>query len=137
MPQFQLVKKTTYQPTAPKITDAEGAAMARAVVNLFRRWEITDGQASVLLGGLSARTWARWKVGEVGRIPRDLKSRLSNLMGIHKALRIIFTEPDRSYSWVKKPNDVFGGSSALEIMLGGELTDVMRVRRYLDAVRCG
>ncbi|WP_341234457.1 MbcA/ParS/Xre antitoxin family protein [uncultured Sulfitobacter sp.] len=137
MPQFQLVKKTTYQPTAPEITDAEGAAMARAVVNLFRRWEITDGQASVLLGGLSARTWARWKVGEVGRIPRDLKSRLSNLMGIHKALRIIFTEADRSYSWVKKPNDVFGGSSALEIMLGGELTDVMRVRRYLDAVRCG
>jgi len=137
MPQFQLVKKTTYQPTAPEITDAEGAAMARAVVNLFRRWEITDGQASVLLGGLSARTWARWKVGEVGRIPRDLKSRLSNLMGIHKALRIIFTEADRSYRWVKKPNDVFGGSSALEIMLGGELTDVMRVRRYLDAVRCG
>ncbi|MFT6091037.1 MbcA/ParS/Xre antitoxin family protein [Sulfitobacter sp.] len=137
MPQFQLVKKTTYQPTAPEISDAEGAAMARAVVNLFRRWEITDGQASVLLGGLSARTWARWKVGEVGRIPRDLKSRLSNLMGIHKALRIIFTEADRSYRWVKKPNDAFGGSSALEVMLGGELTDVMRVRRYLDAVRGG
>ncbi|WP_415257257.1 MbcA/ParS/Xre antitoxin family protein [Sulfitobacter sp.] len=58
-------------------------------------------------------------------------------MGIHKALRIIFTEADRSYRWVKKPNDAFGGSSALEVMLGGELTDVMRVRRYLDAVRGG
>ena len=31
----------------------------------------------------------------------------------------------------------FGGSSALDVMLGGELTDIMRVRRYLDAERSG
>ena len=31
----------------------------------------------------------------------------------------------------------FAGSSALEVMLGGELTDIMRVRRYLDAERGG
>lgn len=135
MPQLQLVEKTTYQRTTPAISDEEASAMARAVVNLFRRWEITDAQASILLGGLSARTWARWKVGEVGRIPRDLKSRLSNLMGIHKALRIIFTEADRAYGWVKRPNNAFGGAPALDVMLGGELTDIMRVRRYLDSVR--
>jgi len=111
--------------------------MARAVVNLFRRWELTDAQASILLGGLSARTWARWKTGGVGRIPRDLKSRLSNLMGIHKALRIIFTDAERSYGWVKRPNEAFGGAPALDIMLRGELTDIMRVRRYLDSVRGG
>lgn len=32
---------------------------------------------------------------------------------------------------------VFGGASALDVMLGGELTDIMRVRRYLDAERGG
>lgn len=137
MPQLQLVPKTASEPTAPEITDAEGEAMARAVVNLFRRWELTDAQATTLLGGLSPRTWARWKTGVVGRIPRDLKSRLSNLMGIHKALRIIFTDADRSYGWVKRPNEAFGGAPALNIMLGGELTDIMRVRRYLDSVRGG
>ena len=63
--------------------------------------------------------------------------RLSNLMGIHKALRIIFTEADRVYGWIKRPNDAFGGASALDVMLGGELTDIMRVRRYLDSVRGG
>ncbi len=137
MPQLRLVPKTASQPSAPEISDAEGEAMARAIVNLFRRWELTDAQASILLGGLSARTWARWKTGVFGRIPRDLKSRLSNLMGIHKALRIIFTEPDRSYGWVKCPNEAFGGTRALDVMLGGELTDIMRVRRYLDSVRGG
>ena len=137
MPHLQLVEKTAYQPAAPEISDAEGEAMARAVVNLFAKWDITDAQASILLGGLSPRTWARWKVGTIGRVPRDLKARLSNLMGIHKALRIVFTEAERAYKWVKRPNDAFGGASALDIMFGGELTDIMRVRRYLDNVRGG
>lgn len=137
MPQLQLVEKTAFTPTAPEITDAEGEAMARAVVNLFARWSLTDAQASVLLGGLSPRTWARWKTGVIGRVPRDLKSRLSNLMSIHKALRIIFTEKERGYSWISRSNNAFSGLSALDVMLGGELTDLMRVRRYLDSVRGG
>jgi hypothetical protein len=86
---------------------------------------------------LSPRTWARWKVGSIGRVPRDLKARLSNLMGIHKALRIIFTDAERGYAWVKRPNDTFGSASALDVMLAGELTDIMRVRRYLDSIRGG
>jgi hypothetical protein len=56
-------------------------------------------------------------------------------MGIHKALRIIFLDPQRGYDWIKAPNAAFGGRSALAVMLGGELTDLMRVRRYLDAER--
>lgn len=137
MPQLERVEKTAYEPATPEISDAEGAAMARAAVNLFAKWGVTDAQAAVLLGGLSARTWARWKVGDIGRIPRDLKSRLSNLMGIHKALRIIFTDTERAYRWVKRPNDAFGTDTALDVMLRGELTDLMRVRRYLDSVRGG
>ena len=137
MPQLQLVEKKAFQPRAREISDVEGEAMGRAAVNLFARWGLTDAQACVLLGGMSARTWARWKTGSIGRIPRDLKTRLSNLMGIHKALRIIFTEAERSYGWVNRSNEAFGGSSALDIMLEGELTDIMRVRRYLDSVRGG
>lgn len=124
-------------PASPGITDAEGLAMARAAVRLFGLWELTDAEACVLLGELSPRTYARWKAGDIGRIGRDLKARLSNLMGIHKALRIIFTEPARAYSWVRRPNQAFGGRSALEVMLQGDLLDLVRVRRYLDAERGG
>jgi len=118
------------------ITDEEGAAMFRAAKNLFERWRLTDGQAAMLLD-VPPRSFARWKTGAIGRLGRDQKARLSNLMGIHKALRIIFTDPARAYAWVHLPNDAFGGRTALEIMLGGELTDLMRVRRYLDAERGG
>ena len=110
--------------------------MFRAAVRLFAHWDITDEQAATLLD-MPVRSYGRWKAGDLGRIDRDGKARLSNLLGIHKALRIIFEDAPRGYRWIKAPNDAFAGRSALEVMLGGELTDLMRVRRYLDAERGG
>ncbi|RZK01207.1 MAG: DUF2384 domain-containing protein [Novosphingobium sp.] len=135
---MQLVKvETDPRPFLPEpITDAEAAAMFRAVLALFRHWGVAEDQAAVILD-LSPRTYARWKAGALGRIGRDGKARLSNLMGIHKALRLIFREPSRGYAWIKAANAAFGGRSALDVMAGGELTDLMRVRRYLDAERGG
>ncbi|MGL5362406.1 MAG: MbcA/ParS/Xre antitoxin family protein [Bosea sp. (in: a-proteobacteria)] len=121
--------------TSP-VTDTEAAASFRAIVNLFRLWDLTDEQAATLTD-LPLRTYRRWKAGEQGRINRDGKARLSNLLGIHKALRLIFREPQRGYAWIKAPNAAFDGATALDIMLAGELTDLMRVRRHLDAERGG
>jgi len=123
------------RPFSPDPLSAEdAAALFRAAVRLFSLWGVSDEQGSILLD-LTRRTYGRWKAGEVGRIGRDGQARLSNLMGIHKALRTIFREPVRGYAWIKAPNAAFGGRSALEVMLGGELTDLMRVRGYLDAER--
>jgi hypothetical protein len=126
---------TQARPFVPApITDSEAAAMFRAVLNLVSKWGLTDDQAAALLD-LPVRTFRRWKAEGPGRIGRDGKARLSNLIGIHKALRIVFREPQRGYRWIKAPNETFAGASALSVMLGGELTDLMRVRRYLDSVR--
>ena len=128
---------TDAPPFVPEpVTEEEAAAMFRAAVRLFAHWDITDEQAATLLD-MPVRSYGRWKAGDLGRIDRDGKARLSNLLGIHKALRIIFEDAARGYRWIKAPNEAFGGRSALEIMLGGELTDLMRVRRYLDAERGG
>ena len=116
------------------VTQEEAAAMFRSVMKLLALWGVTDEQSAILLD-MPLRTFRRWKAGETGRIDRDGAARLSNLVGIHKALRIIFREPQRGYGWVKAANEAFGGRSALSVMLGGELTDLMRVRRYLDAER--
>ena len=118
------------------VTQEEAAAMFRAAINLFSKWALTDEQAATLLD-MPLRSYRRWKAEGPGRISRDGRARLSNLMGIHKALRIIFSETQRGYAWVRADNAAFAGASALTVMLGGELTDIMRVRRYLDAVRGG
>lgn len=116
------------------VTKAQDAALLRAAVSLFARWSLTDDQAATLLD-MPVRSYRRWKADGPGRISRDCAARLSNLMGIHKALRLIFIEPQRGYAWISAPNAAFGGRSALDVMLGGNLTDLMRVRRYLDAER--
>jgi Protein of unknown function (DUF2384) len=101
---------------------------------IFWPLDVPDETAAILLD-LPLRSFRRWKAGEIGRIDRDQRARLSNLMGVHKALRILFRQPQRGYDWFSRPNATFGGASALDVMRGGELTDIMCVRRYLDAER--
>ena len=132
---------TTPATVGSVITDDEAGALARTTVNLFKAWNLTDLEACILLGGMSARTWARWKIGArskeggVGRIDRDLRTRMAHLMGIHKGLRYLFSEPARGYAWIRKPNAIFGGQSALDLMLRGEIADLAAMREWLDAER--
>lgn len=134
MPQLKLIEANAAN-VALQFNDDEVQAMQRAFVNLAARWGLTDDQAAVLLGGISVRTYRRWKAGELGHAGVDTAARLSNLIGIHKALRLLFKEAQRGYGWIKRPNDAFGEVTALDVMLRGQLTDLMRVRRYVDAMR--
>ena len=111
--------------------------MLRAAFNLFERWGLNGNEARVLLGQPSPRTYHRWKSGQIADLPHDTVCRLGDLMGIHKALRYMFTEPERGYAWLRKPNLAFGGASALDRMLAGAPSDLSAVRAYLDAERGG
>jgi hypothetical protein len=135
MPQLRPIENPTTLQTGPQFTPPEVHAMQRAMLQLGQRWELTDEQLSIVLGNISVRTLQRWKHGQYGRPGVDVCARMSNLLGIHKALRLLFKETVRGFGWIKRPNRVFGGQTALDIMLGGQLTDLMRVRRYLDTVR--
>ncbi len=120
-----------------EFSSEEYAAMIRAVLSLFEKWQLTDSKARVLLGRPAPRTFARWKQGRIGRPSFDTACRMSYLLGIHKALRYLFKDPARGYAWIRKPNLAFGGQSALERMSAGEITDIAAVRSYLDAERGG
>lgn len=133
--QFAKIQPTASRPDLPVITDEEASALARATVNLFRAWQLTDVEARTLLGDMAQRTWARWKENNIGRIDRDLRARMAILMGIHKGLRYLFSDPARGYAWVRKPNANFEGKSALDIMMRGEITDLIDLRSWIDAER--
>lgn len=133
----QVLRTTIDDPVSAEVTSEEACAMMRAVFNLFDRWRVTDSQARVLLGQPSPSTFYRWKRGDITNVPRDTSWRLADLMGIHKALRHMFTEAPRAYEWVKKPNEAFAGKSALDRMLAGAPSDITAVRAYLDAERGG
>jgi len=69
--------------------------MFKAVLNLFGWWELAHEQAATLLD-MPVRSYLRWKAEGPGRVSRDGAARLSNLMGIHKALRIVFFPTPRA-----------------------------------------
>ena len=127
------------QPGGAEITDEETGALLRAFFRLAALWDLSDREARRLLGQPAARTFARWKAdqADLKRVPHDTRQRLSILMGIHKALRYLFREPKRGYAWMRKPNLAFGGQSALQRILAGEILDLAAVRAYLDAERGG
>lgn len=112
-------------------------AMQRTIIQLFDRWGVSDANAAILMGGISTKTLQRWKNGEYGKPSRDQADRMSLLLGIHKALRIIYSDAARGYRWIGAANDLFGGRSALDIMLRGGIEDIRRIRTYLDSVRGG
>ena len=90
-----------------------------------------------LLGKPSRATYYNWKKGKFARGGQnfDLATRLSYILGIYKALQILFQSPETADQWINKKNTVFGGQSALDRMLAGQITDLAAVRDYLDSVR--
>jgi hypothetical protein len=111
--------------------------LARLVLALFDRWELSTAEQAALLG-LSPdnrATIARYRRGEPLGESRDLIERAGHLLGIHKSLRILFPhDRDLAYRWVKAPNRRLG-APPLEIMIARGFEGLLAVRRYLDFER--
>jgi hypothetical protein len=109
----------------------------RAFFRLAELWDLTMEQARLLLGRPSRATLYNWKAGRVRGVPYDTLRRISYLLGIYKALQILYRDPQLADAWINRPNAAFGGQSALERMLAGDVTDIAAVRAHLDAARGG
>ena len=111
--------------------------LAKVVVSLLERWQLPPNDQAALLG-LSAQsrsTVARYRRGEPLADSADLLARAGHLLGIHKALRILFPHDlDLAYRWISAPNRRFG-ASPLEVMKQHGYEGILAVRRYLDFER--
>jgi uncharacterized protein (DUF2384 family) len=114
---------------------ATHAAPKRAFFRIMDAWGATDAQARVLLGSPSRSTMYTYKRGAGGELSHDALERVSYVLGIYKDLQLLFPNPAQADGWMRRPNDLFGGRSALEHALGGRVVDLADVRRTLDAVR--
>lgn len=120
--------------------DPETAGPAlRTFFRIADAWGLSVDEQLVLLGEPSRSTLFAWKKRGAERLPRDVLERLSYIFGIWKALQILLPEAESADGWIRRPNRAapFGGRSALERMLSGNVSDLYEVRRYLDAERGG
>lgn len=104
--------------------------------DLAEIWDLNTDQQMKLLGSPARSTYFRWRK-DGGEVSTDVLERISHLGSIYKALMILLDTPDAAVNWLRKPNRYFDGASALDILLSGTLTDIIKVRHYVDAQRGG
>jgi hypothetical protein len=121
----------------PSNPSALGGPGLRAFANIAEAWGLTVNEQLVLLGIASRSTFFKWRRERSPRLPRDTLERLSYLLGIYKSLQILLPDPKAADEWIRRPNDAapFGGRSALDRMLSGQVADLYVVREYLDSQR--
>lgn len=109
-----------------------------AFFNMVDRWSVRDEDARALLGGLSNGPYYTWRKDPVRTLDTDTLTRLSYLIGIFKALNILYGEK-LADGWVRLPNSnpIFGGRTPLAYMKAGGVPAMQTVRRLLDARRGG
>jgi hypothetical protein len=127
-------------PAAEIAPERLAAAGLRAFARIAEAWRLSVDEQLFLLGQPPRSTFFAWrKQPEKAALPRDTLERLSNLLGIYKSLQILLPDAAAADAWVRQANSAapFGGGSALQRMLAGNVSDLNLVRRYLDGVRGG
>ena len=110
----------------------------KAFFNIMAAWKVRDEDARALLGGVSNGPFYEMKRNPDRVLETDRLTRISYLVGIFKALRIL--HGDRlADEWIHLPNTnpIFAGAKPLDYMIRGGLPAMQTVRRLLDARRAG
>ena len=103
--------------------------------NIMNEWGIKNQDQITLLGKPSSTTFYNWKKGLVSSLSVDTLERISYIMGIYKALGVLFPTREQADTWIKKSNRHFNNESALTYMLKRSMMHLSEMRRYLDAQR--
>jgi uncharacterized protein (DUF2384 family) len=129
-----------------KIPDlADPATRARlspaAIVAFFSivdKWQLRNEDAMTMLGGISHGRYFDLKRNHKGLLSQDELTRISLLIGIFKALNILFGQR-LANQWTSRPNSnpMFNGAPPLQYLSRGGVPAMIGVRRLLDSRRGG
>ena len=119
--------------------EMSGPAM-RSFLNIADKWKLTVDEQRGLLGWPAASTYHKYKAGQVGTLSYDMLTRISLVLGMFKALHILYADENLADRWMKLPNSnpMFGGKTPTAFMTAeGGMDAMFRVRRLLDGRRGG
>jgi Protein of unknown function (DUF2384) len=115
----------------------------RTFLNIADEWRLSEQERLRVLGFPGRSTFHEWINKGRKRIDitlsADVLIRISAVLGIYKALKIIFSRDEDAARWLRSSNTgpIFGGQAPLVLITSGTQDALMLVRRYLDAWRGG
>ncbi|CAM4358085.1 antitoxin Xre/MbcA/ParS toxin-binding domain-containing protein [Deinococcus marmoris] len=125
----------------PDITDpATLQRLSRGLsagIRMLEQLQLNREQQAWLLG-LSSRSLQRARTGNGPELTQDQLTRLSLVVGIYKALHILYDDATAD-GWVSRANrrHPFAGQTPMDYMSRGGIPAMYEVRRLLDADRSG
>lgn len=113
-------------------------AAIQAIVRLTAKWGLKNEDAMALLGGISNGRYYELKKNLKGVLTQDELTRVSLLIGIFKALHILFSEK-LANQWISRPNNnpMFNNAPPLTFMIEAGIPGLLNVRQLLDARGAG
>ncbi|MHC8509475.1 MAG: antitoxin Xre/MbcA/ParS toxin-binding domain-containing protein [Rhodospirillales bacterium] len=128
---------------SPEKRAALSAPGFRAFLNIAAAWKLSEREKLAALGEPGRSTFYKWAhdaaENKPMRLSIDVLMRISAVLGVHKALQVLFLTPEEGAAWLKTPNAgaPFGGGRPIGLLFTGRQDDMLLLRRYLDARRGG
>ncbi|HKE93734.1 MAG TPA: MbcA/ParS/Xre antitoxin family protein [Povalibacter sp.] len=122
----------------PARTREERVVLARAVTKLFELWQLSSADQLMLLGLNESNRIAlqRYARGEALAANGDLLERVGHLLGIHKALKLLYPKnPEIVAGWMSSPNALFDGTIPVDVVRRFRFAGLLMVRGMLDRMR--
>src|ERR1700745_2461032 len=88
----------------PEVRRRLSAPAMRTFLNVCAGWNLSVNQQRGLLGWPAASTYHKYKAGQTGTLSFDMLSRISLVLGIYKALHILYPQPELADQWIKLRN---------------------------------
>lgn len=117
--------------TTPPI---ENEVVWKSLAALIKRFDFKEKEALILMGDMPRSTYTTGLRNRSIKLDRDKKERISYLLGIYKALRLLFDDSSQALSWINRENELppFNGKTPKEYMLEGSIVRLAEVRKFLD-----
>jgi hypothetical protein len=122
---------------SPHVRKRLSAPAIRTFFNVASAWGLSVKEQLALLGFPAASTYHKYKSGQIGTLSFDTLTRISLILGIYKALHILYPDAALADNWLRLPNtnELFGGRPAISMMIDGGIDGLHQVRRLLDGRR--
>jgi hypothetical protein len=114
------------------------AAGLKTAVRILDKWRASGEQGEAILR-VSHSTYARARRSDLAEIKLDSDqlTRVSYVLNIHAALRMLFDNPENLYGFVNmmNHNPYFNGRTPLEIMGSGDFAALYETFKRIDSLR--
>ncbi|UJJ32154.1 antitoxin Xre-like helix-turn-helix domain-containing protein [Halopseudomonas maritima] len=123
--------------TAPAAVKKDMALVGlRTALTILGKWQTSTEQAGNILR-ISRSTISRARTDKAVSLDEDQLKRVSLVLNIHSALRMLFDNPANVYGFMRMENhnEFFNGRSPLDVVQGGDMIALYETFRRIDSLR--